>query len=200
MAAESSFTGITEVKVTASATTPFFDVCRKLDRSSTLIQSYPLGKPTIQNSIYHKGGHLCLLPSFTTGRKHSVEKDKHGRWTIVQLRGQSTVCSITIRYRVCSNLFDLAGNTITDREVHLWNKPREAFLSDLCNVIKNEIQSNRAVFVGGDFNSSILDERVHADMISSQSTGGGRLGHYDFLHKISRGLRLHRLHFWHIQI
>lgn len=43
MAAESSFTGITEVNVTASATSPFFDVCRKLDRSSTLIQSYPLG-------------------------------------------------------------------------------------------------------------------------------------------------------------
>ncbi|GFH50471.1 predicted protein [Chaetoceros tenuissimus] len=117
MAAESSFTGITEVNVTAAATSPFFDVCRKLDRSSTLIQSYPLGKPTIQNSIYHKGGDLCLLPSFTTGRKHSVEKDKHRRWTIVRLRGQSTVRSIIIGYRVCSNSFDLAGNTITDREV-----------------------------------------------------------------------------------
>ena len=53
LAAETSFTGITEVNTTAEATIPFFDICRKYDSSSRLAQSYPLGTPTLQGSKYH---------------------------------------------------------------------------------------------------------------------------------------------------
>lgn len=112
LAAESSFTGITEVNATCSSTMPFYDICKKLDPSSKLYQSFPLGKSTIKDSIYHKGGKLCFTPSFTAGRKHSMEKDKHGRWIVMRLNSKDQVLSIITAYRVCSNSFDF-----TDREV-----------------------------------------------------------------------------------
>ncbi|GFH56253.1 hypothetical protein CTEN210_12729 [Chaetoceros tenuissimus] len=174
LAAESSFTGITEVNVTASKSIPFHDICKKFDHSSRLYQSFPLGKPTKKDSAYHKGGQLCFIPSFTYGRKHSMERDSHGRWTVVRLNGADKVVSIITAYRVCSNSFNLAGNTIVDREVRSllsakhpqWDRPRDAFLTDLGEFVKNERKANRAVFLGGDLNSSIHDEDIQQFMDS----------------------------------
>ena len=172
LAAETSFTGITEVNVTASKAVSFYDFCKKLNHSSILFQSYPMGKPTKKDSTYHKGGQLCLLPSFTAGRKHSMERDKHGRWTVVRLNSADKVLSIITAYQVCSNSFDLSENTIAAREVcsllnakhPLWNRPRDAFLQDLGEFVKNERKANRAVFIGGDLNSNIHDEDIQQFM------------------------------------
>ena len=168
LAAETSFTGITEVNVTASKTIPFHDICKRFDHISKLHQTYPMGKPTIKDSTYHKGGQLCFLPSYTAGRKHSLERDKHGRWKITRLHSKDQVITIITAYRVCSNSFDLSENTIVAREVRsllngkhpLWDKPRDAFLQDLRNLVHNERNANRAVFIGGDLNSNITDEDI----------------------------------------
>ena len=132
----------------------------------------PMGKPTKKDSAYHKGGQLCLLPSFTAGRKHSMERDRHGRWTVVRLNSADKVLSIITAYRVCSNSFDLSENTIAAREVRsllnakhpLWNRPRDAFLQDLGEFVKNERKANRAVFIGGDLNSNIHNEDIQQFM------------------------------------
>ena len=101
-----------------------------------------------------------------------MERDKHGRWTVVRLNGKEKVFSFIVAYRVCSNTFDLSENAIAAREVRsllnakhpLWEKPREAFLSGLCEFIKSERKANRAVFLGGDFNSNIFDEDIQQFM------------------------------------
>ena len=101
-----------------------------------------------------------------------MERDRHGRWTVVRLNSADKVLSIITAYRVCSNSFDLSENTIAAREVRsllnakhpLWNRPRDAFLQDLREFVKNERKANRAVFIGGDLNSNIHDEDIQLFM------------------------------------
>ena len=138
-----------ELNLSKRGTKHFRGITNDIDLRGQLFVNHPLD-PTndLQKRIFLKGGSICWLPLHTNTRRHSFHKDRHGRWTAVQLTTATNKLVIVFAYHVCESTITGETTSIAAREqsslllsdhlkaLHV----REAFLEDLGNFLADERQ------------------------------------------------------------
>jgi hypothetical protein len=122
------------------------------------------------NGTFKPGGVMQITVGPTTTRIREATSDKkHGRWTSqLMLHTDGTKSMIYTVYRVCKASIGSAGETTAwkqqwrlHREQGIENPdPRELFLTDLTAEVKERQAQGFEIFIMGDFNTAIDDNRL----------------------------------------
>ena len=139
-------------------------VCRQHCDQNNLI----LSASTIKTPTYYKpGGTAILARNSITSRIKSHTRDRMGRWASISI---STVASRKIRiisaYQVCRNAYPGSNTAAAHQTAQLIvemskenvvhrKDPRQAFIHDLRNFIKQIQNDGEQIILAGDFNEEI---------------------------------------------
>ena len=113
----------------------------------------------------------------------SSAQEPLGRWIYHTFRGKERNITIYTIYRVHRNTDDTSGLTSAwmqqrtkKREQNIMTNPWDAILNDICNGIKQDINSNRAIILMGNFNEGVISKEKSHDKLS-------RLGLFNIMHE-----------------
>ena len=115
----------------------------------------------LKHRQFLKGGSLCWMPSHTNARKHSMFKDKHGRWLGTRITTKTSELVLLFAYRVCVSTITGETTTIAAREqLSLLQSDhpnalnvRKAFMDDLRLMLQQERAEGQEILTIADGNS-----------------------------------------------
>jgi len=149
------------------ATSSIHAQCSRVHRHVKLATSSSQDNTEVK---HHPGGTLtAALGKWASRVIDSGSDHELGRWSYLELVGKKGMRLIVASaYRVCPQPFDATAMTVTAQQTRLLLQrgvqnpnPRQQFISDLIQQIKQWRQQNKEVLIGMDANENIDDPNSH---------------------------------------